>query len=73
MQVFPLLAALHYLIRSNGVVRVIETGTARGVSAACLASAVAHRSAGAWSRSIRIQTQIVWTYGPACRSAAELH
>ena len=45
-QVFPLLAALHYLIRSNGVVRVIETGTARGVSAACLASAVAHRSSG---------------------------
>jgi glycosyltransferase involved in cell wall biosynthesis/predicted O-methyltransferase YrrM len=46
VQVFPLLAALHYLIRSNGVVRVIETGTARGVSAACLASAVAHRSGG---------------------------
>jgi len=40
---FPLLAALHYLIRSNGVVRVIETGTARGVSAACLASAVNSR------------------------------
>jgi predicted O-methyltransferase YrrM len=45
-QVFPLLAALHYLIRSNGVVRVIEAGTARGVSAACLASTVAHRSGG---------------------------
>jgi glycosyltransferase involved in cell wall biosynthesis len=45
-QVFPLLATLHYLLRSNGVVRVIETGTARGVSAACLASAVAHRSGG---------------------------
>jgi glycosyltransferase involved in cell wall biosynthesis/predicted O-methyltransferase YrrM len=45
-QVFPLLAALHYLIRSNGVIRVIEAGTARGVSAACLASAVAHRSGG---------------------------
>jgi predicted O-methyltransferase YrrM len=41
--VFPLLAALHYLIRSNGCVRVLECGTARGVSAACLASAVAHR------------------------------
>jgi predicted O-methyltransferase YrrM len=39
----PLLAALHYLIRSNGCVRVLETGTARGISAACLASAVAHR------------------------------
>lgn len=40
---FPLLALLHYLIRANGCARVIETGTARGVSAACLASAVAHR------------------------------
>jgi predicted O-methyltransferase YrrM len=42
--VFPLLALLHYLIRSNGCARVLETGTARGVSAACLASAVAHRA-----------------------------
>jgi predicted O-methyltransferase YrrM len=42
----PLLAALHYLIRANGCVRVLETGTARGVSAACLASAVAHRPGG---------------------------
>lgn len=39
----PLLAALHYLIRSNGCCRVIETGTARGISAACLASAVGDR------------------------------
>jgi predicted O-methyltransferase YrrM len=43
---FPLLALLHYLIRANGCVRVLETGTARGVSAACLASAIAHRAAG---------------------------
>ncbi len=43
---FPLFALLHYLIRSNGCVRVLETGTARGVSAACLASAVAHRPDG---------------------------
>jgi len=42
----PLLAALHYLVRSNGCVRVIETGTARGISTACLASAVAHREQG---------------------------
>lgn len=42
--VFPLFAALHYLIRSNGCIRVLESGTARGVSAACLASAVAHRA-----------------------------
>lgn len=41
---FPQLALLHYLIRSNGAVRVLETGTGRGVSTACLASAVAHRS-----------------------------
>lgn len=40
---FPLFAALHYLIRANGCIRVLETGTARGLSAACLASAVAHR------------------------------
>ncbi len=42
----PLLATLHYLIRANGCVRVIETGTARGISTACLASAVAHRDGG---------------------------
>jgi predicted O-methyltransferase YrrM len=42
----PLLALLHYLIRANGCVRVLETGTARGVSTACLASAVAHRIHG---------------------------
>jgi predicted O-methyltransferase YrrM len=42
----PLLATLHYLIRSDGCVRVLETGTARGISAACLASAVAHRDGG---------------------------
>jgi len=41
-----LLATLHYLVRANGCVRVLETGTARGVSAACLASAVAHREGG---------------------------
>ncbi|MDX6694827.1 MAG: alpha-galactosidase [Blastocatellia bacterium] len=42
----PLLALLHYLLRSNGCCRVLETGTARGVSAACIASAVAHREGG---------------------------
>jgi predicted O-methyltransferase YrrM len=42
----PLLALLHYVVRANGCVRVLETGTARGVSAACLASAVAHREGG---------------------------
>jgi predicted O-methyltransferase YrrM len=42
----PLLALLHYLVRAQGCVRVLETGTARGVSGACLASAVAHREGG---------------------------
>lgn len=44
--VFPLFATLHYLVRANGCVRVLECGTARGISAACLASAVAHREGG---------------------------
>ena len=42
--VLPVLALLHYLIRANGCAKVFETGTARGVSAGCLASAVSHRS-----------------------------
>jgi predicted O-methyltransferase YrrM len=42
----PLLAVLHYLIRANGCARVLESGTARGVSAACIASALAHRPEG---------------------------
>jgi len=41
--VLPVLALLHYLVRAAGCASVLETGTARGVSAACLASAVAHR------------------------------
>lgn len=44
--VLPLLALLHYLVRANGCVRVLETGTGKGVSAACLASAVAFREGG---------------------------
>jgi predicted O-methyltransferase YrrM len=44
--VMPLLALLHYLIRANGCIRVVEAGTARGVSTACLASAVAFREGG---------------------------
>jgi predicted O-methyltransferase YrrM len=43
---FPVFALLHYLVRANGCVRVVETGTACGLSAACLASAVAHRPGG---------------------------
>jgi len=44
--VLPLLGLLHYMVRSNGCIRVLETGTAKGVSAACLASAVACRQGG---------------------------
>lgn len=44
--VMPLLALLHYIIRSNGCVKVLESGTARGVSAACIASAISHRQNG---------------------------
>jgi predicted O-methyltransferase YrrM len=43
---FPLLALLHYLVRANGCIRIVESGTAKGVSTACLASAVAHRAGG---------------------------
>ena len=43
---FPVLALLHYVIRASGCVRVFETGTANGVSAACMAAAVAHRPGG---------------------------
>jgi predicted O-methyltransferase YrrM len=45
--VWPLFAFLHYLLRSSGCARVLETGTARGISAACMASAVAHRPGAA--------------------------
>lgn len=42
----PVLALLHYLFRASGCVRVLETGTMKGVSAACIAAAVAHRPGG---------------------------
>jgi predicted O-methyltransferase YrrM len=42
----PLFGLLHYLFRANGCVQVLESGTARGVSTACIASAVAHRIGG---------------------------
>lgn len=65
---FPLLAALHYLLRSNGCVRVVETGTHRGVSSACIASAIAHRSS---SRIVTFDPQVypereeLWSSLPA--------
>lgn len=37
---FSLYETLYSIVRSNGCRRVIETGTARGISAACLATAV---------------------------------
>jgi predicted O-methyltransferase YrrM len=42
----PLLGLLHYVVRANGCIRVVETGTGRGVSTACLASAVVSRPGG---------------------------
>jgi glycosyltransferase involved in cell wall biosynthesis/predicted O-methyltransferase YrrM len=54
-EAFPLLALLHYLIRANGCIRVLETGTARGVSTACIASALAHRAGG---RVVTLDTQV---------------
>ena len=44
--VFPPLAVLHHLALANGCTRVLETGTCQGISAGCLASAVAHRPGG---------------------------
>jgi predicted O-methyltransferase YrrM len=44
---FPPLRLLHSLVLANGCVRVLETGTAQGISAGCLAAAVAHRSGAA--------------------------
>ncbi len=44
--VLPLFALLHYLIRTNSCSHVVESGTARGVSTACIASALAHRDGG---------------------------
>ncbi|MDB4916781.1 MAG: Alpha-galactosidase [Gemmatimonadetes bacterium] len=43
-RVFSLFGTLHYLIRSSGCARVLEAGTAKGVSAACMAAAVAGRT-----------------------------
>jgi predicted O-methyltransferase YrrM len=41
-----LLGFLYNLVRSTGAVQVLETGTARGVSAACMACAVHDRPGG---------------------------
>jgi len=74
---FPLLALLHYLIRSNGCVRVLETGTARGISAACLASAVAHRVGGrvvTFDPSLHAGRDELWTTLPdSFRACIESH
>jgi predicted O-methyltransferase YrrM len=64
----PLFAFLHYLIRANGCVRVLETGTARGVSTACLASAVAHRTNGrvvTFDPAIYPEREELWAALPA--------
>jgi predicted O-methyltransferase YrrM len=64
----PLLGLLHYLIRSNGCIRVLETGTARGVSAACMASALAHRCGGqvvTLDRGVLPEREDLWAALPA--------
>jgi predicted O-methyltransferase YrrM len=71
----PLLALLHYLIRSNGCVRVMEAGTGRGISTACMASAIAHR-AGARVVSFDVthypERDSLWAaLPPAMRSCVE--
>jgi predicted O-methyltransferase YrrM len=69
---FPLFALLHYLIRSNGCVRVLETGTARGVSAACLASAVAHRTNGrvvTLDPDVHPEREVLWAALPEAMHA----
>jgi predicted O-methyltransferase YrrM len=72
---FPLFGLLHYLIRTNGCVRVLETGTACGISAACLASAVAHRSGGkvvTLDPSPQAERHALWaTLPPALRDCIE--
>lgn len=44
---FPPFGLLHRLVLANGCVRVLETGTAQGISAGCLAAAVVHRPGAA--------------------------
>lgn len=69
---FPLLALLHYLLRANGCVRVLETGTARGVSAACLASAVAHRPGArvvSFDPAVMEEREALWQALPAAAQA----
>jgi predicted O-methyltransferase YrrM len=64
----PTLAFLHYLVRSSGCIRMVETGTARGVSTACLASAVAHRSGGrvvTFDPVVLPERELLWRLLPA--------
>jgi predicted O-methyltransferase YrrM len=68
----PQFALLHYLIRSNGAVRVLETGTGLGVSTACLASAVAHRRFSrvvTFDPNIRTEAEELWSSLPPAMGA----
>lgn len=72
--VFPLFGLLHYILRSNGAARVLETGTARGVSAACMASAVAHRPNAAivtLDLEASAERETLWDALPAARACIE--
>jgi predicted O-methyltransferase YrrM len=69
---YPLFGLLHYLIRSNGCKRVLETGTARGISAACLASAVAHHPGGrvvTFDTTVYAEREALWTSLPRAMAA----
>jgi predicted O-methyltransferase YrrM len=69
----PILAFLHYVLRSSGCVRVVETGTARGVSTACLASAVVHRCGGrvvAFDTLVFEEREELWGLLPPAMRAA---
>lgn len=68
----PQFALLHYLIRSNGAVRVLETGTGWGISAACLASAVAHRhnpQVVTFDPNVHSEAEELWSALPPSMSA----
>jgi predicted O-methyltransferase YrrM len=68
----PPFALLHYLIRSNGAVRVLETGTGWGVSTACIASAIAHRPGACvvtFDPSTHAEAEDLWSLLPASMTA----
>jgi predicted O-methyltransferase YrrM len=74
---FPLFALLHYLVRANGCVRIVETGTGRGVSTACLACAVARHDGArivTFDPVVHAEREALWAaLPPRMRSVIEPH